>query len=256
MSGMVDEQGTCVLLEYTTARGCLSVLKLMFPICSEPVKMSLANNNESSSIPLSQSLANHRYASNNPISKLTEPLLSDALIQSSLLNHPSLVVHLLNVIQRMPEESRPHRALSTALILASKHNRVETLHVLLNGMDNDTGFEMYQEKNKDQHISNIVVDSNYGNSKHMHDKQLQIQQLSLSDSVSPYLVCNKVKVNPNTQDGSSLVWAARMGHVETIRLLLAHGADASLQGGLAVLREAEYGHVDVLRLLLSSSAEM
>jgi hypothetical protein len=200
LANLVDEQGISVLLEFSTSRGVLSILQLLFPLPSSPSITEKCDRSGSNSI-------------NPRILKLAEPLIPDAIIQSSLLDHPELVKHMLRVIQLIPDDDRPSRALSTSLILASKHNRIGTLQVLLNGIDS------------------VEVGAPLGKKE-------------------------RIVVNPNIEDGSSLVWAARMGHVAAIRLLLDHGADASAQGGLSVLRAAEYGHIEALRVLLSSSLSM
>ncbi|KAJ3230883.1 hypothetical protein HDU81_004158 [Chytriomyces hyalinus] len=81
----------------------------------------------------------------------------------------------------------------------------------------------------------------------------------------------------NTCDGSPLAWSCRTGNLDAVKLLLAHGADAAIRGGVAGLwaagmnsknfslqilssytklnshsYPAEYGHTEIVKLLVKS----
>jgi ankyrin repeat protein len=58
-----------------------------------------------------------------------------------------------------------------------------------------------------------------------------------------------------------LMFAAREGHVDIVRLLLDHGADANVtsesrDGATPLTIAAEHGHVEVIKLLLSRGADV
>ncbi|KAI9326929.1 hypothetical protein DFJ73DRAFT_864888 [Zopfochytrium polystomum] len=120
---LVDPQGMEVLAEYAVAQGCLPIIERMLPI---PFGVSLINT---------------------PAHALE--LLRCSLIQSSLMNEAALVRYLVKVVhsfyQEQPRqciepdsnssdaigEGSMERALSTALILAAKHNNLDALLELL-----------------------------------------------------------------------------------------------------------------------------
>ncbi|TPX78305.1 hypothetical protein CcCBS67573_g00422 [Chytriomyces confervae] len=54
----------------------------------------------------------------------------------------------------------------------------------------------------------------------------------------------------NTCDGSPLAWSCRTGNLDAVKLLLSHGADAAIRGGVAGLWAAEYGHTEIVKLLV------
>jgi ankyrin repeat protein len=68
-------------------------------------------------------------------------------------------------------------------------------------------------------------------------------------------VCHAVDTDGSGQ--TALHWAAFYGHVDAVRLLLEHGADADARGAdsaTALHRAAESGHAEVVRVLLNSGA--
>ncbi|KAJ3198365.1 hypothetical protein HDU83_009639 [Entophlyctis luteolus] len=58
-------------------------------------------------------------------------------------------------------------------------------------------------------------------------------------------------VDPNAHDGSPLAWSCRMGSLSAVKLLIQHGADASLKHGMAGLWAAEHGQTEVVKYLVS-----
>lgn len=71
-----------------------------------------------------------------------------------------------------------------------------------------------------------------------------------------------MKAHPNIQkifSGTGLGRAAYHGHIETVRELLANGADPNLDnnnGGIPLVGAAEWGHIEVVELLLAKGANL
>ncbi|KAJ3073602.1 hypothetical protein HDU99_001875 [Rhizoclosmatium hyalinum] len=55
----------------------------------------------------------------------------------------------------------------------------------------------------------------------------------------------------NVCDGSPLAWSSRTGCLDAVKLLLTHGADATIRNGIAGLWAAEYGHTEIVKLYVS-----
>ncbi|KAJ3028911.1 UNVERIFIED_CONTAM: hypothetical protein HDU68_000608 [Siphonaria sp. JEL0065] len=55
----------------------------------------------------------------------------------------------------------------------------------------------------------------------------------------------------NVCDGSPLAWCSRMGCLDGVKLLVAHGADPLIRNGVASLWAAEHGHTEVVKYYVS-----
>ncbi|KAI9337751.1 ankyrin repeat-containing domain protein [Obelidium mucronatum] len=55
----------------------------------------------------------------------------------------------------------------------------------------------------------------------------------------------------NVCDGSPLAWCSRMGCLDGVKLLVAHGADPLIRNGVASLWAAEHGHTDVVKYFVA-----
>eukprot|EP00043_Microstomoeca_roanoka_P030136 m.24847 g.24847 ORF g.24847 m.24847 type:complete len:125 (-) comp9754_c1_seq2:61-435(-) len=65
--------------------------------------------------------------------------------------------------------------------------------------------------------------------------------------------------HPQGDNKTSLHFASQFGHLEIVRLLLQHGADANAPDGVGLTPlwyACQYGHLDVIRLLLQHGADV
>ncbi|KAJ1559964.1 hypothetical protein HK405_008746, partial [Cladochytrium tenue] len=218
-AGLVDSIGFPLITEFATARGSLRTLQALFPLPGLPL-------GPSATLFATQAAA-----------------LPDTIIQCCLLDRALLIEHLAQFIHSHRiagsfdvevEGEQPRwrhlQSLSTGTVLAAKNNCVETLRALL--------LPPTPTPMQDHHTP--------------IDKPV-IRAAEFTTNEDP--TCECCHVHANTNHGAALAWAARMGNIEIVRLLLDYGADATAQDALAVLWAAEYGQLDSLRALLGHLGE-
>ncbi len=85
-----------------------------------------------------------------------------------------------------------------------------------------------------------------------------IRLLSLVSSSAATAIATASEIASNAEEAMRLAlgWAARTGHVDTVKALLDSGADVNAKDGIAVVCAIEGGQVDVVKLFLERGAKL
>lgn len=157
----------------------------------------------------------------------------------------------------------------TALMAAARHNRAETVALLLSkgASINLQTFEqgsalIVAARNGSLKTAELLLSSgaDINLQNEQHGTALTAAAKNGHTKTVRFLLSSGAELNTiNEKQGSPLIAAARNGHTKTVELLLSEGADINLQNdlqGTALNAAARNGHLETVKVLVSNGADI